>query len=362
MLSMLSWSTGLSPKGVVGKAERASRKGGMPLSSGLSLPLAGLTERIPTMMIGTMRPSVLDSVECEVLAPSVAFEGEELFGAAMFDAETGAGEPKRNMRKKFRGGLGGLADAPASSLFCGEPLSAAANLPLSSDWRKLLKVPSSPSPATLRASAIACWLPSSRVAAVAAAATDRSLESRAVLSSPGGPPRPSLALPAPTAGFGERRLLGKDLCARSDRNPDRRSNRSDRPLGRRRLDLLDGVRGVTGRPALTVVVRASKSRSRAVCETSGRLKSRASVMARGWSVGLVTWSEEEADAGGGFRRKDIWDRLLMDAFIEVRARWRRDGRSVDVVTVGEDGEAGSGYSCASWSSWPSWTSSCCVRA
>lgn len=100
MLSILPWSAGLSPKGVVGRAESASRKGGMPLSSGL---FAGFTERIPTIIMGTMRPSTLTPGDDE----DGDAELGDVFGAddAVAPGRTGAGEgvPKRNIRKKFKG-------------------------------------------------------------------------------------------------------------------------------------------------------------------------------------------------------------------------------------------------------------------
>lgn len=74
---------------------------------------------------------------------------------------------------------------PGSRDCCAPSRRALASRPLSRDCKKLEKEPSSPSPATPRASEMLCSLPSSRVAAVAAAATDSRRESNAVLSSGG---------------------------------------------------------------------------------------------------------------------------------------------------------------------------------
>lgn len=102
------------------------------------------------MIMGTIRPSALLE----------SGEDEEAASGAVGDADVfvpllpALGDPKRNMRKKFKGACPGGVDE--SSLLWPAPRSAAAKRPLSSDCRKLLKVPSSPSPATLLASAIAC--------------------------------------------------------------------------------------------------------------------------------------------------------------------------------------------------------------
>jgi hypothetical protein len=108
--------------------------------------------------------------------------------------------------------------------------------------------------------------------------------------------------------------------------------RSDKPVGKRRLDLAEGLRGVVGRPALTVVVVrswSSKLRSRgSAMDRSGRLKSSMLVADLDDMVGLT-------GVPGGVRRKDMWDRFDIEVLIEVRARCKRVGRR----SVNVDGKA-----------------------
>lgn len=131
MLSIVSWPKALGPKGVVGNVESASRNGGTPVSSGPEA-CPGVTALMPTMMMGTMRPSDEPSAEC---LPDV------VRAAAVPD------EPNLNIRKKLRGVWPGPVLAPLSSDVCPPCLNADASLPLSRDCRKLSNVPSSPSPA-----------------------------------------------------------------------------------------------------------------------------------------------------------------------------------------------------------------------
>jgi len=80
----------------------------MPLSSAFEAP-AGLTERMPTMMMGTMRPSALVGalfeVEDEAGLPDVLLGEDALVveSEVLVAPAAAGGEPKRNMRKKFRG-------------------------------------------------------------------------------------------------------------------------------------------------------------------------------------------------------------------------------------------------------------------
>lgn len=280
----------------------------MPVS--LLLVLApGLTERIPTMMMGTMRPPSDSDPSPGELAELAAFSGED----DAFCAPLGVvAVPNLNMRKKFRGTLPEPGVPPFSSVSCPACLRAEANLPLSSDCKKLLNVPSSPSPATLRASAMACWFPSSKVAAVAAAATDSSLDNRAVLSSPAPAPTPS-----PVPPTGDRRLLPeRPLAPRSPRRLEM--------LGRRKLDLREVGRGVEGLPALTVVVRSSKLRSRSGTETSGKLKSRAWL--RAWSKLVESSLDTESDGEREWSRSRRLNLCNPGRRMEPRARSRREGR------------------------------------
>lgn len=237
MLSMLSSPIVLAPNGFGGKFDSASRNDGTPGSSAPE-PLPEFTARIPTMMIGTMRPSVGEVPfccwDCAPLLP--------------LDAPVPVvGVPNLNMRKKFRGTWPAVPLGPDPSLGdCPPCLNAEASLPLSRDRRNPSKVPSSPSAVRLLASDMACSLPSSKVAAVAAAATDSNLDSNAVLSSPcrtGDRLLLSIVFPPPTPR----------LCLRP-------GNLSVKLFGRRRLDLLDGDLGKVG--PLTEVVRLEKSMSR----------------------------------------------------------------------------------------------------
>ena len=80
------------------------------------------------------------------------------------------------------------------------------------------------------------------------------------------------------------------------------------------LDLRDGVRGVAGRPALTVVVRSSKLMSMSsLTGTLGRLKSSA---AAAEELGV----SRRPGVAGGLRRNEMLDKLKTDAFRDVRAR------------------------------------------
>lgn len=89
----------------------------MPLSSAL-LVLEGLTERMPTMMIGTMRPSVLFADEGEDAFADVLVPCEGLFADPSLPElapDAGGGVLKRNMRKKFKGTCVEAVGAPFSS-------------------------------------------------------------------------------------------------------------------------------------------------------------------------------------------------------------------------------------------------------
>lgn len=127
--------------------------------------MPGLIDLIPTMIMGTILPS-----------PS-SFE----FPAGSNSRGASSGrripEPNLNILKKFSG----AGDSPPVSMpsefsfpVC---LSADAILPFCNACKKLSKVPSSPSPATFRASETALWSSPISEAAVAAAATESSLES-----------------------------------------------------------------------------------------------------------------------------------------------------------------------------------------
>lgn len=152
----------------VGKLDNASRKGGM-LSS-CWLPLPGLIDLIPTMMMGTILPSPSSS------SPSFSLRWAWLPGFAsvcwlLFE------DPNLNILKKLSGcALPPVVSAP-SSLLLPLCLKAEAILPFCSACRKLSNVPSSPSPATFLASETALWSSPISEAAVAAAATESSRES-----------------------------------------------------------------------------------------------------------------------------------------------------------------------------------------
>lgn len=165
--SMLSWPcvpSACAGRGD-GKLPSASMNGGRS-SLGEPVPELELGEidRIPTMMIGTIRPSL--SPGCP-LAPTI--------GSAGSDA------PNRNIRKKLRGAPG-VPDSPSPS-----PLpcrNADAIRPFCRARRKPSKLPSSPLPprspkpvlpVKLLASRNALWSSPMSVAAVAAAATLSSL-------------------------------------------------------------------------------------------------------------------------------------------------------------------------------------------
>lgn len=138
----------LSPEEVNGggKLERASRNGGILSSWGAVL---GLIDRIPTMIIGTIRPSPSSSSPFWLLAdPGRLAWLPGLVSLLRFAAD----EPNLNIRKKFSGaGLAPGISVPSSASLplC---LRADAILPFCKAWRKLSNVPSSPSAATLRAS------------------------------------------------------------------------------------------------------------------------------------------------------------------------------------------------------------------
>jgi hypothetical protein len=124
-----------------GKVERASRKGGILSSEGEPLP--GLIDRIPTMMMGTIRPSGLSS-SLSVPLPRLLVLNPSFLRFVP--------DPNLNIRKKLSGAgfVPGVSEpSPFSLLLC---LKADAILPFCRAWRKLSNVPSSPSPAMLRAS------------------------------------------------------------------------------------------------------------------------------------------------------------------------------------------------------------------
>lgn len=158
----------------VGKLERASRNGG--ILSSRSFPLPGLMDLMPTIMMGTILPSPSPSPSCASPAPPRL---PDLVSPLLLPA----GDPNLNILKKLSGaGLLPGASLPSSVVLplC---LRAEAILPFCRACRKLSKVPSSPSPATLRASETALWSSPMREAAVAAAATDSRRDSIAAWSS-----------------------------------------------------------------------------------------------------------------------------------------------------------------------------------
>lgn len=129
----------------VGKLDKASRNGGM-LSS-RSGPLPGLIDLIPTMMMGTILPSASSSSPLLSLRPSRAVASASVCSFPVDD-------PNLNILKKLSGctfppDVSGPPSLPLLWPLC---LKADAILPFCSACRKLSKVPSSPSPATLRAS------------------------------------------------------------------------------------------------------------------------------------------------------------------------------------------------------------------
>jgi hypothetical protein len=152
--------------GGVGKLERASRKGGM-LASSCPVPLPGCIDLMPTMIIGTILPSPSSS-------PSVPPFPDELPPRPVVSfLALSVLVPNLNILKKLRGACAapGLSPPWPSSL----PLSADAMLPFCSDCRNVSNVPSR----------VAAWLSSpTNEAAVAAAASDNSLDSTSAWSSP----------------------------------------------------------------------------------------------------------------------------------------------------------------------------------
>lgn len=159
-----------------GKLDRASRKGGI-LWSSLLVPLAGLIDRMPTIMMGTRRPSLPPSSSCPCASPvcvplSPCSEGLE-------DLSCLVAPPVENLNilKKFSGAAMPVGDSGPSSVSPPLCLNADAILPFCKACMKLSNVPSSPSPPTFLASATALWSSPIKDAAVAAAATDSSLDS-----------------------------------------------------------------------------------------------------------------------------------------------------------------------------------------
>lgn len=171
--SMLSWPwepSAVAGRGL-GKLPRASIKGGRSSAADPD-PVFGLMLLIPTMMIGTMRPSpVLSPVSLESSKPVPRGAGS-----------VAPDDPKRNIRKKFNGPS---REAPSASPSFPLPCrSADAIRPFCNARRNPSKLPSSPPepsslisalPVKLRASDKAWWSSPINVAAVAAAATDNSL-------------------------------------------------------------------------------------------------------------------------------------------------------------------------------------------
>jgi len=97
-----------------GKLDRASKKGGMLLSSA---PLPGLIDRMPTIMIGTIRPSPpVSSFESVLVVPLTLLP--------LLSEVPPLGEPNLNIRKKLRG-----AEESASEPSTWLRLSASATLP-----------------------------------------------------------------------------------------------------------------------------------------------------------------------------------------------------------------------------------------
>lgn len=149
--------------------------------------LSMLSERIPTIRIGTILCSPVSSAVCcvslsrpaPVLAPGVRVE--EVTALPL------ASEPKRNILKKSNEAVFCPFNAsPSSSPFCSPCPIAEASLPLRSACRKPSKVPSSLSTVLVafrRSATAVSGLPPMSDAAVAAAATDNSLESIAAWSS-----------------------------------------------------------------------------------------------------------------------------------------------------------------------------------
>ena len=136
----------------VGKLDKASMKGGIIWPSSPPFPLPGVIERIPTMMIGTSRPSDAS------LVPSPFVEWSRLLPVLACDISSPLPavllllllvlEPNLNILKKFKG----VVEAPfaPSALSSGlSPLpclSADAIRPFCNACRKPSNVPSSPSP------------------------------------------------------------------------------------------------------------------------------------------------------------------------------------------------------------------------
>ena len=144
--------------------------------SSRSFPLPGLIDLMPTIMIGTILPSPSPSPSWLSPVPPRLPDLASLLRLP-------AGLPNLNILKKLSGaGLLPGASLPSSAALplC---LRADAILPFCSACRKLSNVPSSPSPATFRASETARWSSPMREAAVAAAATDSRRESIAAWSS-----------------------------------------------------------------------------------------------------------------------------------------------------------------------------------
>lgn len=152
--------------GGVGKLERASRKGGM-LASSCPVPLPGCMDRMPTMMMGTILPSPSSSPSAPLFPDALPPRPVVSFRPLSVPV------PNRNILKKLRGAWAapGVSPPCPSSL----PRSADAMLPFCSDCKKVSKVPSR----------VAAWLSSpTSEAAVAAAASDSSLDSTSAWSSP----------------------------------------------------------------------------------------------------------------------------------------------------------------------------------
>jgi hypothetical protein len=152
--------------GGVGKLERASRKGGM-LASSCPVPVPGCIDLMPTMIMGTILPSPSSS-PCAPPLPD-PLPRLPVVSSLPFSVDV----PNLNILKKLSGAwpTPGISPPCPSSL----PRNADAMLPFCRDWRNVSNVPSR----------VAAWLSSpTNDAAVAAAASESSLDSTSAWSSP----------------------------------------------------------------------------------------------------------------------------------------------------------------------------------
>ena len=187
------WWASPGEVGGVGKLERASRKGGI-LASSWPVPLPGCIDRMPTIMMGTSLPSPSSSPSPPptLRPPPFSFLALSVL------------VPNLNILKKFSGAW--LAPGVSPSWPCSLPRKADAMLPFCRDWRNVSKVPSR---------VAAWWSSPTSEAAVAAAASESSLDSTSAWSSPWRSCS-TLSMCSPSC-HSDRRLRGWPIMLRSRR-------------------------------------------------------------------------------------------------------------------------------------------------